>query len=80
MVWQLLMQTARSFLLVALLVVVLVTMTVLVVVSTARVAGARAGSRGGLVVVGALAGAATVLVVRVEAGAAVAAKVLLVPV
>lgn len=73
-------ESTHSFLLVALLVVVLVTMTVLVVVSTARVPGSRAGSRGGLVVVGALAGATAVLVVRVEAGAAVAAKVLLVPV
>lgn len=68
----------RSFLLVALLVVVLVAVLVVVAAARGRVAGAR--GRGWLVVVGALAGAAAVLVVRVEAGAAVAAQVLLVPV
>lgn len=52
----------------------------MVVASTARGSRSGTGSRGRLVVVGALAGAATVLVVRVEAGAAVAAQVLLVPV
>lgn len=55
---------------------VLVAVAVLVVVPAARVSRGRPG-RG--LVVGALAGAAAVLV-RVEAGAAVAAQVLLVPV